>query len=1023
MICQLMKVIAIGMLTICSAIGMSYAQSRETTQSGNKAFVEVSKSGEYGWYLSAGRGADKPGFSIYVYDGDAGEFSSCDSNCRTSFPPFTIDRPEDFVLPDDFPVDLFPGEFGISGRCDDEKVQLTYDGQPLYYHMSDNEPGHTNGQNLFSVFHLINVPIFTTCNDGILNGNETEIDCGGACAPCQTAIKRCDEFGLLYLSDSVGLLYRRDDGWSGDWVFTCLDTDCHDSYVKDGYYLSRFDNLIPNSSVKLEFKIEDSGDQLLEDKTVIHNSENICYFKASCSDGIWNQDEESVDCGGVCPACPNCNDGIQNNDEQGIDCGGSECGVSCDVVCNGTPNPTAAVVTTDESYFGSNDGKIDLFFEDVAQRSGIEFSMDNGKNFVHSANDNSESYTITNVEPGIYEIWSRWEGGECEINLGKFDVDPGGYEETCSDGILNQDELRIDCGGTCPDCPSTPNGDFPLVKHPVPGLPTPVVGSPVKEYGFTFDIEDRAIALRLGYRLPDQYNQQGGPEVWEFWCSCNQINFYSAPFVDRKASIPAECKDKYYYFLRYKRQGPVNFDPETQWVYSTLFVEDENNPGARVDPESRPVREYHSANWMRFRHPHAHDGITEAIFDAQHNNSKLVDLDRYETTVTDGPGNVSFFFDLQGSEGQLINPLRIEALEKGEKPNEQPRFVYNTQTCCGDLFNYGNVISYELTAVAGKVSSQTYNTFQHYVVGEGFNAPVGDPRLNTAGHTSTQMVFADAGTHIKIDKSAVFTQHVTTLRTEEQVDDFLVGHHLFHGVDPEFLGSTILGDKLIGRQACGNCHFRDGRSSEVFGTPKGPRMAPPVYGSGLLQYIEGAEVGLTWDGSAAGVDEQTSNALLIDHGVDPDTSLSQHDLELLRHYTKFLTVPIRKRAAVASEDAVQGELLFHEVGCASCHQPTQKTRSDAPVELRDVYLRPYTDMKTHIVNGGAFRTPPLWGLGRNIEILEMNNKDLIFMHDGSAQSLQEAIQEHNGDASNVRSRYNALSEADKEKIIKFLETL
>ncbi|MCK4670283.1 MAG: hypothetical protein KAT43_03690 [Nanoarchaeota archaeon] len=42
----------------------------------------------------------------------------------------------------------------------------------------------------------------------------------------------------------------------------------------------------------------------------------------SCFDGILNQGEEGVDCGGPCPACPTCYDGIQNQGEEGIDCGG-----------------------------------------------------------------------------------------------------------------------------------------------------------------------------------------------------------------------------------------------------------------------------------------------------------------------------------------------------------------------------------------------------------------------------------------------------------------------------------------------------------------------------------------------------------------------------------------------------------------------------------------------------------------------------------------------------------------------------
>ncbi len=45
----------------------------------------------------------------------------------------------------------------------------------------------------------------------------------------------------------------------------------------------------------------------------------------TCTDGIQNQDETGVDCGGVCTPCFTCNDGIQNGDETDIDCGGSDC--------------------------------------------------------------------------------------------------------------------------------------------------------------------------------------------------------------------------------------------------------------------------------------------------------------------------------------------------------------------------------------------------------------------------------------------------------------------------------------------------------------------------------------------------------------------------------------------------------------------------------------------------------------------------------------------------------------------------
>jgi hypothetical protein len=57
---------------------------------------------------------------------------------------------------------------------------------------------------------------------------------------------------------------------------------------------------------------------------------------ATCTDGIKNQGEEEIDCGGPCPACPTCTDGIKNQGELGIDCGGpcTSCHETCSKPCN-----------------------------------------------------------------------------------------------------------------------------------------------------------------------------------------------------------------------------------------------------------------------------------------------------------------------------------------------------------------------------------------------------------------------------------------------------------------------------------------------------------------------------------------------------------------------------------------------------------------------------------------------------------------------------------------------------------------
>src|SRR5690606_34810781 len=55
----------------------------------------------------------------------------------------------------------------------------------------------------------------------------------------------------------------------------------------------------------------------VEDYTVVIDGSG-----ATCDDGVQNQGETGVDCGGPCPACPTCDDGIQNQGETGVDCGG-----------------------------------------------------------------------------------------------------------------------------------------------------------------------------------------------------------------------------------------------------------------------------------------------------------------------------------------------------------------------------------------------------------------------------------------------------------------------------------------------------------------------------------------------------------------------------------------------------------------------------------------------------------------------------------------------------------------------------
>ena len=91
---------------------------------------------------------------------------------------------------------------------------------------------------------------------------------------------------------------------------------------------------------------------------------------ALCYDGVKNQDETDVDCGGVCDACPTCSDGILNQDETLVDCGGTICQEceSCSDRGGSTRNGENTDLNGNDCYWYWNNqgqcGKYDCTFSD-----------------------------------------------------------------------------------------------------------------------------------------------------------------------------------------------------------------------------------------------------------------------------------------------------------------------------------------------------------------------------------------------------------------------------------------------------------------------------------------------------------------------------------------------------------------------------------------------------------------------------------------------------------------------------------
>ena len=172
--------------------------------------------------------------------------------------------------------------------------------------------------------------IVSLCTDKIKNYGETDVDCGGPCPPCDEGKKciRNADCTTKYCYEGVCKKQSCSDGIKNQDE---TDVDCGGSCspCADGKRCAI------NADCKSKLCLNN-----------ICKKEEKCETPLSCSDGVKNQDETDVDCGGQCKECgegkackvdddcasnyclnstcraPSCTDGIKNQGEKGIDCGG-----------------------------------------------------------------------------------------------------------------------------------------------------------------------------------------------------------------------------------------------------------------------------------------------------------------------------------------------------------------------------------------------------------------------------------------------------------------------------------------------------------------------------------------------------------------------------------------------------------------------------------------------------------------------------------------------------------------------------
>ncbi|MFZ4786061.1 MAG: di-heme oxidoredictase family protein [Flavobacteriales bacterium] len=264
---------------------------------------------------------------------------------------------------------------------------------------------------------------------------------------------------------------------------------------------------------------------------------------------------------------------------------------------------------------------------------------------------------------------------------------------------------------------------------------------------------------------------------------------------------------------------------------------------------------------------------------------------------------------------------------------------------------------------------------------------------------------------------------------------------------------------------------------------RGGRLAPPIYGSGLLEAISDETLLLIademdvngdgisgkpnwvwniqtqtmsmgkfgWKSSNPNSKQQSAEAFSQDMGVTSEnlfpiencygqlnceggmgklTDLTEEQINSVAYYVLTVAPPAPRNL---EDSQVQlGKTLFDQVMCSSCHIPEITTGSYAIPELSYQTIRPYTDLLLHdlgatlgdgrpdyVAGANEWRTPPLWGIG----LAKLVNPNASFLHDGRAATLEEAILWHEGEAYESKIAFMNLSAAERAALIAFLNAL
>lgn len=191
------------------------------------------------------------------------------------------------------------------------------------------------------------------------------------------------------------------------------------------------------------------------------------------------------------------------------------------------------------------------------------------------------------------------------------------------------------------------------------------------------------------------------------------------------------------------------------------------------------------------------------------------------------------------------------------------------------------------------------------------------------------------------------------------------------------------------------------------------------------------EMGITspgWlrDSDGRLIDEENppqGNAALLK--FNPVFSPNEDDLDDVEAFADFMSLLAAPPRGPINATVTAGQEVFLDIGCADCHNTTMMTGTNAVPQLSLKSFAPYSDFLLHdmgslgdgvsqgMATGREMRTAPLWGLRLHTR----------FLHDGRASSIEDAINQHQGQGAAARTRFQQLNSTDRAAIVAFLKSL